>query len=86
MFRAHKLALAAAIALGGIAVQSVGASAMPLVDAAPATLAHTIEGPAAIQAYWHHGWHRHWGYHRHWGWRRHWGWHRHHHWGWRRHW
>jgi hypothetical protein len=88
MLSMSRVAVAAALAFGGIAVQSAGASAMPMVDTSPAVVAHSEDVSGVTQARWHHG--RHWGYgwhrHRPWGWHRHWGWH-HRHWGWRhRHW
>lgn len=84
-----KSALIAAVAFGGVAVQSSGASAMPMVDVSPAVMAHAAGEANVQEAGWHGGWHRHHGWHRHYGWHRHHGWHRHYgwhrHWGWRHH-
>ena len=83
MINMSKAAVIAAVAFGGIALQSTTASAIPMVDAAPAVLAHG-EGSGLQQAFWHGGWHRHHGWHRHYGWHRPWGWHRHY--GWHHRW
>jgi hypothetical protein len=80
MFKFLKAALVAAIAFGGIALQSEDASAVPMVDINPAIVAHSEAASGIIEAQWHRGWHGggwHGGWHRGWhggGW--HGGWHR----------
>ena len=82
--------LALAVVAGGLALQSTGASAMPMVDVGPAVTAHADAASGVQEAYWRHGFygHRHfgprfgfygprpyYGYHPHY-WHRPWGWRR----------
>ena len=82
----HAVALASMI-LGGAVLQSGTASAMPMIDAAPAAVAHAEMDSGIQKAYWaggygwHHGYRRHYwggprfyGYHRPYGWHRAYGW------------
>ena len=92
--RFSQIAVLAGLALGGLAVQAGSASALPMIDAGPAIVAHSEAASGIQDVRWHryYGWHRHYwhrgfGWHRHYGWRHHywhrpWGFHRG--WGWHR--
>jgi hypothetical protein len=89
MLSFSKGAVVAALALGSLAVQSVGASAMPMVDVNPAIVAHSEAASGVQQTRWVCGpyrcfWRpnyygygfygRPWGSRGGYGWNRGWGW------------
>ena len=92
MLKISRAAAIAAVAFAGLVVQAGGASALPMIDIAPAVVAHSEAASGITEARWHgpYGWHRHYGWHRPFGWHRHYGWHRpfgwHRHCGWHRGW
>ncbi len=64
-------AVVAAVMLGGVALASAGASAMPMVDTSPAVMARSADGSAVQEAYFRRFvFHRHFGFRRHYGFRR----------------
>ncbi|WP_131114156.1 hypothetical protein [Lichenihabitans psoromatis] len=52
MFKLSKGAVLATLALGGLAAQTIGASAMPMVDLNPAAVAHSGEVSGVQETRW----------------------------------